>query len=96
MAAGRRLLDTLNLNGNQVPATSGGRVLGAHVAYQTGVRNVLAQDRIAKATVVCERIRWAPLPMHVRANLHARVRVCAPACTRACACMHARYLRRQW
>ena len=40
-AATRHQLDTLVLMAEPVPVTSGGRLLGAHVAYQQGVRNVL-------------------------------------------------------
>ena len=43
--------------------------MGAHVAFQRGVRNELGQDRVRKGLEICERIRWAPLPMHARTQL---------------------------
>ena len=69
--AGRRELSSLTLQGEPVPATTGGRLLGAHVSYQMGVRNTLGEERSKKGVAVCERVRWAPLPMHVRAKLIA-------------------------
>jgi len=70
-AGGRRQLGTLTLMGKEVPATTGGRLLGAHISFQGGVRNLLGECRVERGITVCERIRWAPLPMHVRANLLA-------------------------
>ena len=55
--------------GDKVPCTRGGRLLGAHVAYCKNQRNDLAQKRIARGVEVSERIRWAPLPMPIRARL---------------------------
>ena len=55
--------------GDVVPTTRGGRLLGAHVAYSRNVSNDLAEKRVSRGIVVAERVRWAPLPMHVRARL---------------------------
>ena len=68
---GRGLLGSVSLLGDVVPPTSGGRLLGAHVSYQRAVRNQLGEARCSKGVAICERIRWAPLPMHVRAQLLA-------------------------
>jgi hypothetical protein len=59
----------MNVLGDLVPSTQGGRLLGAHVGYSRHVRNDLATKGINCALSVAERIRWAPLPMHVRARL---------------------------
>ena len=60
---------TMNVSGELVPSTRGGRLLGAHVAFSRNVRNDLALKRIERGQLVCERIRWAPLPMAIRARL---------------------------
>ena len=52
-----------------VPITSGGRLLGAHVAYGRNVCNHLVEKRVLRGVAVCERVRWVPLPMAVRARL---------------------------
>jgi hypothetical protein len=57
--------------GAPVPASTGGRLLGAQVVHQRGVRNELGEKRVNKGIHICERIRWAPLPMHVRSKLIA-------------------------
>jgi ribonuclease HI len=67
----RHELANLTLMEQPVPLTTGGRLLGAHVAYQRGVKNALGDKRVKQGVIVCERIRWAPLPMHVRAKLLA-------------------------
>jgi len=64
-------LASLALMGDLVPATTGGRLLGAHISYQRGVKNTLGEKRVKRGIVICERIRWAPLPMHIRSQLLA-------------------------
>ena len=67
-ASDRDQLHTLVLMGEPVPQTTGGRLLGAHVAYQRGVKNALGEKRITRGVIICERIGWAPLPMHARSK----------------------------
>ena len=57
------------LAGEVVPRSTGGRHLGAHLAFQRRVKNELAAKRVSRGVAVAERIRWAPLPMSVRAQL---------------------------
>ena len=37
----------------------------------SGVKNILGERRVERGVVICERIRWAPLPMHARSKLLA-------------------------
>ena len=53
----------------KVPLTHGGRLLGANIAFGRNVRNDIAEKRVQRGVVVAERIRWAPLPMPIRARL---------------------------
>ena len=55
--------------GDKVPMSKGGRLLGAHIGFARNVRNDLATKRVQRGLIVSERIRWAPLPMQVRARL---------------------------
>jgi len=52
-----------------VPSIRSGRLLGAFVRFGKHLRNDLAEKRIKRGVIVADRIRWAPLPMPVRAKL---------------------------
>ena len=62
-------LHALSLMHERVPCSTGGRLLGAHVAARRGVRNALGEKRVEKGILVTERIRWAPLPLSCRARM---------------------------
>ena len=63
--------NSVQVLGDRVPLIRGGRLLGAHVSFERNVKIVLGETRIRRGVVVAECIRWAPLPMAVRAQLIA-------------------------
>ena len=47
------------------------RSLGAHLAFKGNVKNIVGEQRFRRGAEIARRIQWAPLPMHVRAQLIA-------------------------
>ena len=47
------------------------RSLGAHLAFKGNMKNVVGDKRFRRGAEIARRIQWAPLPMHVRAQLVA-------------------------
>ena len=61
----------LNLLGSELAQVDNIRCLGAHLAVKGNVRNDVGEKRFRRGAEIARRIQWAPLPMHVRAQLVA-------------------------
>ena len=64
-------LHGLSLGGGALQQTTGTRVVGAHLRFRVGERNVTGEDRVAKGIAIAKRIRWTPLPMFLRVRMVA-------------------------
>ncbi len=65
----RSELGSLTLRGAQLQQTKGCRVVGAHLRFAVGEKNDTGEKRVQRGIEVSKRIRWAPLPMFLRAKL---------------------------
>ena len=86
------LLSNVQLGQEAATRSVGERLLGAHVAYRRNVKDELALKRVSRGAVVAERIRWAPLPMHARAQLLASLVIPSTLYGFSIGCMTARSL----
>ena len=70
-AESRSSLNNLTLQGKPLQQTKGSRIVGAHLRFTYGERNTTGEKRVENGIVIAKRIRWAPLPMFLRAKLIA-------------------------
>jgi len=64
-------LRKLSIGADSLEVVKSSRVLGAQISVGRNCINVVARERLHKGIEIAKRIRWAPLPLHAKANLIA-------------------------
>ena len=64
-------LSNLSIGDESLEVVKSSRVLGVQISVRRNCKNIVARERLQKGIEIAKRIRWAPLPLHARANLIA-------------------------